>query len=87
MKNREIILWTVIIALVGAIILYFAINGNSSQNIPKITNKNKATIPTILSYTLADVSKHNNETSCWTIIDGVFSNHQVLMTNRISFYF
>ncbi len=87
-------MWTINIALVGAIILFFVINSNSSQYTSKMTIKSQATtslpvksasvgtntnanivpknntISTTPSYTLAEVSQHNNETSCWTIIDG-----------------
>ncbi len=94
MRKREIIMWTINIALVGAIILFFVINSNSSQYTSKMTIKSQATtslpvksasvgtntnanivpknntISTTPSYTLAEVSQHNNETSCWTIIDG-----------------
>ncbi len=94
MKNREIILWTINIALIGAIILYFVINSNSTQNTSKVTVKNQPTkslptkkvsistntntniapknntISTTPSYSLAEVSQHNNETSCWTVVSG-----------------
>ena len=87
-------MWTINIALVGAIILFFVINSNSSQYTSKMTIKSQATtslpvksasvgtntnanivpknntISTTPSYTLAEVSQHNNETSCWTVIDG-----------------
>jgi len=87
-------MWTINIALVGAIILFFVINSNSSQNTSKVTINNQPTtslpaksatvvtntnanvvpknntISTTPSYTLAEVSQHNNETSCWTVIDG-----------------
>jgi len=87
-------MWTINIALVGAIILFFVINSNSSQNTSKVTINNQPTtslpaksatvvtntnanvipknntISTTPSYTLAEMSQHNNETSCWTVIDG-----------------
>jgi len=76
MKNREIILWTVNIALIGAIILLLILN-NNSNSITKISQPTApaTTITTpinnnVQSYTLSQVSQHNNQTSCWTVIDG-----------------
>jgi cytochrome b involved in lipid metabolism len=85
MRNREIILWTVIIALVGGIILYILLSRNQSyfdlksvnisanqfststgDNINNVTPKNNISQN---HYTLSEVSKHNNQLSCWTIID------------------
>ncbi len=97
MKNREIILWTINIALIGAIILYFAIYKNPKQTNTITTNKTTTTITSTKktpvvntvkninntasnntntsvsntsTYSIVEVSAHNNETSCWTVIDG-----------------
>ena len=76
MKNREIILWTVNIALIGAIILLLILNKNSnsitkiSQPITPVSTITTPINNTTPSYILSEVSKHNNQTSCWTVIDG-----------------
>jgi len=97
MKNREIILWTVNIALIGAIILYFVVYNNPTQTntvktnitattltstkkisvtniVPNNTNtspnKTDVSVSNTSTYSIAEVSTHNNETSCWTIING-----------------
>lgn len=79
MRNREIYLWTIIIALIGGIILYISLNNN--QTTINVKNTYQATTTdntiqkntqnsTIKSYTASDLSKHNNQTSCWTSING-----------------
>ncbi len=86
MKNREITLWTIIIALIGGIVLYISINKNETTLISKTdstTNtsttaqpfaKTKQTLPkpvsTIPSFTLSELSQHKNIASCWTVING-----------------
>ena len=91
MKNREVILWTVIIALIGGGVLFFSLNVNNpstkdirninvSANIQtkQISNSDSSNNPKSVttnielpqSYSLTDVSKHNNRASCWTIING-----------------
>ena len=57
------------------------INNQPTTSLPAksatvVTNTNANVVPknntisTTPSYTLAEVSQHNNETSCWTVIDG-----------------
>jgi cytochrome b involved in lipid metabolism len=89
MKNREIFLWTITIALIGGIIFYISINKNQTtldvksfntsasatttktNTVKKVTTSTKATSsPTIPTYSLSDLSKHNNQTSCWTAVNG-----------------
>jgi len=87
MRNREVIFWTSIIALIGGGILYVSLNKNQSiivvKNTYKLPSQISSTtsvkkINTVIvnntqqakSYTLSDVSGHNNQSSCWTVIDG-----------------
>ena len=69
MKNREIILWTVIVALIGGIVLYISLNNYQTAKYVS-TTINSPKIGTTQSFLLSDVAKHNNQASCWTVIDG-----------------
>jgi cytochrome b involved in lipid metabolism len=45
---------------------------DSASSIPENTNKVVANVPvdgTVKSYTMADVSKHNNQNDCWTAVN------------------
>ena len=86
MKNKEIVFWTAIIALIGMIILFILLDKNRLQNADNtsisvnntplsasntsIVSKTSNTASSAKSYSLLDVSKHNNQTSCWTIVNG-----------------
>ncbi len=79
MKNNEVCLWTVATAIIGGIVLFFALNNNqitiSSVNSNLVINQastttNSTNIDTATLYTLSDLSKHNNQTNCWTLVDG-----------------
>ena len=79
MKNKKIILWTVIVALIGGIILHLSLSSSSNftlvDNVDKVINQvstttNNKNINTTISYTLSDLAKHNNQTSCWTLVNG-----------------
>jgi len=90
MKNKEIIFWTVVIAFIGGIVLFVSLNKNQNtldvKNTENVTNNTSATptqtkpSPTPTQYLLSDVSKHSNQTSCWTIVDGTIYD----ITNFIS---
>ncbi|MDD5152593.1 MAG: cytochrome b5-like heme/steroid binding domain-containing protein [Candidatus Pacebacteria bacterium] len=68
MKNRTVAFWTIFMIIFGGVILFFSLSKNQiSQNINTPTVVNNAVQ---MLYTLADVSKHSGETSCWTVIDG-----------------
>lgn len=100
MKNREIFLSTIIVALIGGVVLYVSLNNNQTTFVVKNNNTSiikegattqivkKPTITKIVApdgpvnvpaviqpattatYTLSNLSQHNNETSCWTAING-----------------
>jgi cytochrome b involved in lipid metabolism len=77
MKNKEIIFWTIMIALIGGMVLFVLLNKNQTsidiknvtkQVAPEVTVTKQNNIETV--YTMSDVSKHDNQSSCWTIING-----------------
>ena len=87
MKNREIILCSVIIFLICGMILYILLNNQSNtESIVKndtSTKINQTSFPAtkiitstikVTSYSLSDLSKHNSQTSCWTAINGKIYN-------------
>ncbi|MFA5889128.1 MAG: cytochrome b5-like heme/steroid binding domain-containing protein [Candidatus Paceibacterota bacterium] len=59
MTNKKIIIWTIIILLIGAGILYLS-----------LSKKNNTTTTIVKLYTLQEVSSHSSENDCWTAIDG-----------------
>jgi len=81
MRNREIILCSVIIFLICGMFLYILLNNKTNTADFVSNNSNaKASTTTVAvkspiktqanTYTLSDVAKHNNQASCWTIING-----------------
>lgn len=96
MRNKEVIFWTTVIALIGGGVLFVSLNKNQitidvknnnttatqapvKTNVSNNTNIKivpKVTIPTVskpvsaTSYAQSELSKHNNQTSCWTAING-----------------
>jgi cytochrome b involved in lipid metabolism len=78
MKNKEVTFWTLAVAIIGAGILYYSLNNNTDSakvnNVDTVINQisttsvNNTNITT--QYALFDVAKHNNQTSCWTVVDG-----------------
>lgn len=77
MKNSKIIIG-IILLVVFAIGSFVALTRKSPvedsvSTIPENTNKVVANVPvdgTVKSYTMADVSKHNNQNDCWTTVNG-----------------
>jgi cytochrome b involved in lipid metabolism len=76
MKNSKIIIG-IIVLVVFAIGSFVALTrkspvDDSASSIPENTNKVVANVPvdgTVKSYTMADVSKHNNQNDCWTAVN------------------
>ena len=78
MNNKKITFGTIIIFIFFGIIFFLSIN-NNSKSTKNTVIKSTSTIPktfsinsnsTVITYPLSTVAKHNNETSCWTVIDG-----------------
>lgn len=81
MKNSKIIIG-IIVLVIFAIGSFVALTRkspveDSASTIPENTNKVVANVPvdntvapTTKNYTLADVSKHNNPSDCWTAVNG-----------------
>lgn len=77
----------IIIVLGGAGFMYFSSKNNSSQNtsLPIIQNQptqqaTPTTQPENKTYTMAEVATHNNQSSCWAVIN----NNVYDLTNWIS---
>jgi len=108
MQNKQILIWTIVILIIGGFILFFSLNkktavapvaknpvtvvATSTEIKPVIKPLPKPAIvptpvmitptptpvpiptPEIIStekaYTLADVSVHNNQSSCWMVMEG-----------------
>jgi len=71
MNNKKITFWTIIIFIFFGMIFYLSVKNiaiNDINTIPKASSTNNDS--TTITYLLSTVSKHNNETSCWTVIDG-----------------
>jgi len=89
LKNKDIIVWTIILTLIGGIILFISLNKNQTTlDVKSAASKQSATsavadivknpviniiVPSKVvtkSYSASDVSLHNSQNSCWTIISG-----------------
>jgi cytochrome b involved in lipid metabolism len=77
MKNSKIIIGIVVL-VVFAIGSFVALTrkspvDDSASSIPENVNKVVANVPvdgTAKTYTMSDVSKHNNQNDCWTTVNG-----------------
>ena len=71
-------MWTILIIIIGAFLLYISLNGNhqlintntATNATLKLSPINNNSQSTTTSYSLSDVATHNNESGCWTIVNG-----------------
>lgn len=71
MKNKLIALVVIlIIVFIGGFIFYSNSAKTSSSTNSSTNEQKKQTTESATAYTLSDVAKHNNQSSCWMAIDG-----------------